>query len=155
MQFNKSMKAQLGNWGGERAALERLGVVFTFISDVANGSRVRGHGRHRLRQWRVSPMCDLPYDGALAGRRQHWGYIGSTANPSGMVSTDTTRLDSWWFEQARAKNKLFIRAGRRSTLPVTRLAVEILKSIRPAPTRLDIERMRQIKQAAGAGTAEA
>ncbi len=28
------------------------------------------------------------------------------------MSADTTRLDSWWFEQALAKNKLFIRAGQ-------------------------------------------
>jgi hypothetical protein len=39
-------------------------------------------------------------------------YIGSSANPSSLVSANTTRLDSWWFEQALLNNKLYVRAGQ-------------------------------------------
>jgi carbohydrate-selective porin OprB len=39
-------------------------------------------------------------------------YIGSSANPSSLVSANTTRLDSWWFEQALLNNKLYVRLGQ-------------------------------------------
>ena len=39
-------------------------------------------------------------------------YLGSIANPSSLVSADTTRLDSWWFQEALANNKVFIRVGQ-------------------------------------------
>jgi porin len=39
-------------------------------------------------------------------------YIGSIANPSSLVSANTARLDSWWFEQSFANDKLVLRAGQ-------------------------------------------
>lgn len=39
-------------------------------------------------------------------------YIGAIANPSSNASFNLTRLDSWWFEQAIAHDKVFIRAGQ-------------------------------------------
>lgn len=111
-----------GDWGGERSALARRGIVFTFVSvndllldtrsDLANWSRVRGtldidFGKAELVRGLTFHMTALWQSGGNMG-----GYIGSIANPSSLVSADTTRLDSWWFEQALANNKLFIRAGQ-------------------------------------------
>lgn len=112
----------LGNWGGERTALERSGIVFNFISvndllvdtrsDVANWSRVRGtldvdFGKADLVQGLTFHITALWQAGGNMGTD-----IGSIANPSSLVSADTTRLDSWWFQQALANNKVFIRAGQ-------------------------------------------
>ena len=111
-----------GNWGGERAALERNGIVFNFLSvndllldtrsDVANWSRVRGtldidFGKAELVQGLTFHITALWQGGGNMG-----GYIGSIANPSSLVSAATTRLDSWWFQQALAHNKVFLRAGQ-------------------------------------------
>jgi porin len=38
--------------------------------------------------------------------------IGTLANPSGLVSAHTTRLDSFWVQQALLHNRLFIRVGQ-------------------------------------------
>src|SRR5580658_10242216 len=112
----------LGDWGGERSALDRSGIVFNFISvndllvdtrsDVANWSRVRGtldidFGKAELVQGLTFHITALWQAGGNMGT-----YIGSIANPSSLVSADTARLDSWWFQQALAHNKVFIRAGQ-------------------------------------------
>jgi carbohydrate-selective porin OprB len=112
----------LGNWGGERTALERTGIVFNMISvndfladtrgDEANWSRVRetldiDFGKAELVQGLTFHITALWQGGGNMG-----GDIGSIANPSSLVSADTTRLDSWWFQQAFAHNKVFIRAGQ-------------------------------------------
>jgi porin len=112
----------LGDWGGERTKLANEGVVFNVISvndflvdtrsDVANWSRVRGtldidFGKAELVQGLKFHITALWQTGGNMG-----SYIGSIANPSSLVSADTTRLDSWWFEQSLANNKLFIRGGQ-------------------------------------------
>lgn len=112
----------LGDWGGKRTALERSGIVFNFISvndfledtrsDVANWSRVRGtldidFGKAELVQGLTFHITALWQAGGNMGTD-----IGSIANPSSLVSADTTRLDSWWFQQALANNKVFIRVGQ-------------------------------------------
>jgi carbohydrate-selective porin OprB len=112
----------LGDWGGERTALERSGIVFNVVSvndfladtrsDVANWGRVRGtldidFGKAELVQGLTFHITALWQSGGNMGT-----YIGSIANPSSLVSADTTRLDSWWFQQALAHNKVFIRAGQ-------------------------------------------
>ena len=38
--------------------------------------------------------------------------IGTLANPSGLVSAHTTRLDSFWLQQAFFHNRLFIKVGQ-------------------------------------------
>jgi carbohydrate-selective porin OprB len=111
-----------GDWGGERTALERNGIVFNFLSvndllldsrsDVANWSRVRGtldvdFGKAELVQGLTFHITALWQGGGNLG-----GYIGSIANPSSLVSANTTRLDSWWFQQALAHNKVFVRLGQ-------------------------------------------
>ena len=112
----------LGDWGGVRTKLENLGVTFNFISvndllvdtrsDLANWSRVRGtvdvdFGKADLVQGLTFHMTALWQAGGNMGT-----YIGSVANPSSLVSADTIRLDSWWFEKALASDKLFLRAGQ-------------------------------------------
>ena len=39
-------------------------------------------------------------------------YLGSIANPSGLVSARTERLDSWWFEEAMFRKKVKLRFGQ-------------------------------------------
>jgi len=110
----------LGDWGGKRTALERSGIVFNFVSvndfledtrsDVANWSRVRGtldvdFGKADLVQGLSFHITALWQTGGNLG-----AYIGSIANPSGLVSADTTRLDSWWF-QHRARGGAIARIG--------------------------------------------
>ena len=112
----------LGDWGGERSKLANDGIVFNIISvndllvdtrsDVANWSRVRGTmdidlGKADLVQGLKFHITALWQAGGNMGT-----YIGSIANPSSLVSADTFRLDSWWFEQALAHKKLFIRGGQ-------------------------------------------
>jgi porin len=111
-----------GDWGGERTSLANRGITFNFISvndllldtnkDLANWSRVRGtvdvdFGKADLAPGLTFHMTALWQAGGNLGT-----YIGSIANPSSLVSADTIRLDSWWFEKALANNKLFIRAGQ-------------------------------------------
>jgi porin len=111
-----------GDWGGERTKLENMGIKFSFLSvndflvdgkgSDANWSRVRGtmdidFGRLELVQGLTFHITALWQGGGNMGT-----YIGSIANPSSLVSADTTRLDSWWFEQALLDNKLFVRLGQ-------------------------------------------
>jgi porin len=42
--------------------------------------------------------------------------IGTIANPSGLVSAHTTRLDSFWLQQAFLHNHLFVKAGQLAGL---------------------------------------
>src|SRR5580658_1120773 len=111
-----------GDWGGERTALENAGITFSFISvndflldtrsTAANWSRVRGtldvdFGKLELVQGLTFHITGLWQGGGNMG-----SYIGSIANPSSLVSANTTRLDSWWFEQSLLQGKLFVRAGQ-------------------------------------------
>ena len=111
-----------GDWGGARTKFENMGIKFSFLSvndllvdgkgSEANWSRVRGtmdidFGRLELVQGLTCHITALWQAGGNMGT-----YIGSIANPSSLVSADTTRLDSWWFEQALLNNKLFVRLGQ-------------------------------------------
>ena len=111
-----------GDWGGARTKLENMGIKFSLLSvndllvdgkgSEANWSRVRGtmdidFGRLELVQGLTFHITALWQAGGNMGT-----YIGSIANPSSLVSADTTRLDSWWFEQALLNNKLFVRLGQ-------------------------------------------
>ena len=111
-----------GDWGGERTRLADEGLTFSFISvndflvnqrgGDANWSRVRGtadydFGKADLVQGLTFHITALWQNGGNMG-----AYIGSSANPSSLVSANTTRLDSWWFEQALLNDKLYIRLGQ-------------------------------------------
>lgn len=111
-----------GDWGGERTKLANKGVTFSFLSvndfllngqgDSANWSRVRGTIDIDFGQSELVPGLKFHITALWQGGGNMGTYIGSIANPSSLVSPNTTRLDSWWFEQAFANSKLFIRLGQ-------------------------------------------
>lgn len=110
-----------GGWGGERTKLERQGITFTFQSvndfllnsdgDAANWSRVRGTLDIDFDKTEFVPGLKFHITGLWQGGGNMGAYIGSIANPS-LVSANTARLDSWWFEQSLAHNSLSIRLGQ-------------------------------------------
>jgi porin len=111
-----------GDWGGQRTALERAGVVFNFISvndfmvdtrsDVANWSRVRATLDVDFDKLDLVHGLKFHITALWQGGGNMGTYLGSIANPSSLVSADTTRLDSWWFEESVADDKLVFRAGQ-------------------------------------------
>jgi porin len=111
-----------GDWGGTRTKLENMGIKFTILSvndalvdtksDFANWSRVRGTMDVDFGQLELVPGLKFHITALWQAGGNLGGYIGSIANPSSLVSADTTRLDSWWFEQALLNNKLVLRAGQ-------------------------------------------
>jgi carbohydrate-selective porin OprB len=111
-----------GAWNGERTRLEHLGITFSFLSvndfladgkgDDANWSRVRGTMDVDFGKAELFPGLRFHVTGLWQGGGNMGAYIGSIANPSSLVSADTARLDSWWFEQALANDKLFVRVGQ-------------------------------------------
>ena len=111
-----------GDWGGERTKLANLGLTFSFISvndflvdqkgSDANWSRVRGTADFDFGKAELMPGLKFHITGLWQGGGNLGAYIGSSANPSSLVSANTTRLDSWWFEQALLSNKLIVRAGQ-------------------------------------------
>ena len=111
-----------GDWGGERTRLANLGLIFNFISvndflvndrgRDANWSRVRGTADFDFGKAELVPGLTFHITGLWQGGGNMGDYLGSSANPSSLVSANTTRLDSWWFEQALLNNKLYIRLGQ-------------------------------------------
>jgi carbohydrate-selective porin OprB len=119
-----------GEWGGKRSAFEERGVRFDifYIADLqANPS---GGLQHARAGWeRIRGTVDIDFDqfAPWRGLRFHatglWqtgadlgAKIGSLANPSDLVSSHTTRLDSFWIEQQFAGNRLRLRAGQLAGL---------------------------------------
>ena len=111
-----------GDWGGERTRLANVGVVLNviYVNDLladtqgtlANWSRVRGtldvdFGKAALVQGLTFHITAMWQAGGNLGL-----YLGTIANPSSNASFNLLRLDSWWFEQALANNKVFVRAGQ-------------------------------------------
>ena len=121
-----TQKYLFGDWGGERSALAAKGVTFDFfyVSDLqANPSggleqTQAGWGRIRgtvdIDFARLAEINGLTFH--ATGLWQFGGNlgadIGTIANPSGLVSAHTTRLDSFWLQQAFFSNKLFVKAGQ-------------------------------------------
>ena len=111
-----------GDWGGARTKFERQGIAFTFQSvndflrdthrGAANWSRVRGTLDIDFGKTKLAPGLSFHITGLWQGGGNLGAYMGSIANPSSLVSANTARLDSWWFEQSLAHNKLSIRLGQ-------------------------------------------
>jgi len=120
----------LGDWGGERSALAEKGITFDlfYITDLeanpSGGLRQTGAGWERFRG-----TVDINFDRMISwqGLSFHttglWqsggnlgGKIGTLANPSDLVSQHTTRLDSFWVQQAFLQNKIRVRAGQLAGL---------------------------------------
>jgi carbohydrate-selective porin OprB len=119
-------KYLLGDWGGERTKLENQGVTFDLFY-VADFQANPVGGNSSAGVWnRVRGTVDIDF-AKLAGAKgltMHvtglWQggvnlgaqYLGSIANPSGLVSAHTTRLDSYWLQQVLFNGKLTLRGGQ-------------------------------------------
>jgi porin len=115
-----------GDWGGERTALASKGVTFDFfyVADL-QANPVGGLEQKAVGWGRIRGTMDVDF-GKLTdwnGLTFHvtglWQFggnlgadIGALANPTGLVSAHTTRLDSFWLQQALFHNRLFLRAGQ-------------------------------------------
>ena len=119
-----------GDWGGQRTALAEKGVTFDFfyVADL-QANPVGGLKQSEAGWGRIRGTMDIDF-----GRLTDWNgltfhvtglwqfggnlgaQIGTIANPSGLVSAHTTRLDSFWLQQAFFKNHLFVKAGQLAGL---------------------------------------
>lgn len=121
-----SLQYLLGDWGGERSKLEEHGVKFNFFYVADLLANPTGGLKQSEAGWgRIRGTVDMDL-GKLVGANgltfhatAVWQFgvnlgerIGSIANPSGLVSAHTTRLDSWWLQQALFHDKLFLKAGQ-------------------------------------------
>jgi uncharacterized membrane protein YoaK (UPF0700 family)/carbohydrate-selective porin OprB len=115
-----------GNWGGERTRLLERGVRFDFqyISDSLWDTK--SEQKERFASWnRFRGTVDIDF-GTLTGLHglffhatalwQGGGnlgaYLGLLASPSGLVSANTCRLDSWWFEKRWLDERISARVGQ-------------------------------------------
>ncbi len=116
----------LGEWGGVRTNLDERGVKFDFqyISDTL--WNVKSEQAERAAMWnRIRETVDIDF-GALVGRQglyfhvtglwQGGGnmgtYLGLLTGPSGLVSENTVRLDSWWIEKRWLDERIVARVGQ-------------------------------------------
>jgi RNA polymerase sigma-70 factor, ECF subfamily len=121
-----SRQYMLGDWGGERTRLAEKGVTFDFHYVADLEANPTGGQKQTQAGWgRIRGTIDMDL-GKLVGANGltfHatgvWQFgvnlgakIGTIANPSGLVSAHTTRLDSWWLQQALFHDKLFVRVGQ-------------------------------------------
>ena len=115
-----------GDWDGRRSELASRGITFDFFYVADLQANPVGGLRQTEAGWgRIRGTMDIDF-GKLTdwnGLTFHvtglWQFggnlgaeIGALANPSGLVSAHTTRLDSFWLQQAFLHNRLFIRAGQ-------------------------------------------
>jgi porin len=115
-----------GNWGGVRSALLERGVSFDlqYISD--NLANVVSDRDDRFVAWNrfrgtvdvdFGPLINAPdwyfHATAVWQAGGHLNtYLGLLTSPSGMSSSHTFRLDSWWIEKRSFEERLAIRAGQ-------------------------------------------
>jgi carbohydrate-selective porin OprB len=119
-----------GDWGGERSKLASKGVTFDFfyVADL-QANPVGGLEQTQVGWGRIRGTMDVDFgkftdwNGLtfhVTGLWQFGGNLGADigvlANPSGLVSAHTTRLDSFWLQQAFLHNHLFIKAGQMAGL---------------------------------------
>ena len=115
-----------GDWRGERTSLASKGITFDLVYVTDLEANPVGGLRQTQAGWgRIRGTMDVDF-GKLAdwnGLTFHvtglWQFggnlgadIGTLANPSGLVSAHTTRLDSFWLQQAFLHNRLFVRVGQ-------------------------------------------
>jgi porin len=116
----------LGDWGGVRPYLFERGVRFDFQYISDNLANVHSDRNDRFVSWdRVRGTVDIDF-GALIGQAGwyfhatalwqnggHLGtYLGLLTSPSGVSSSHTFRLDSWWLEKRWFDERLTIRLGQ-------------------------------------------
>ena len=115
-----------GDWGGARSSLFDRGVKFDFhyVSDslwnvesvrptvFVMWNRIRGTmdidlGMFKGNEGWYFHATNLWQAGGNLGE-----YLGLITGPSGLVSEDTFRLDSWWLEKRWFSDRLTIRGGQ-------------------------------------------
>ena len=115
-----------GDWNGERRRLSRRGVRIDlqYISDSL--WNLRSVQKDRLASWnRVRGTVDIDFSklthtpGLYFHITAPWqtggnlgGYLGTIAEPSGMASANSFRLDSWWFEKRVREDRVVFRLGQ-------------------------------------------
>jgi porin len=115
----------LGDWGGLRTRLVEQGVRFDFqyVSDTLWGFKSQQTPFAMWNRFRATVDIDF---GALAGF-DGWYFhatgltqgegnlgldLGLLTGPSGLVSANTTRLDSWWIEKRWLDDRIAVRVGQ-------------------------------------------
>jgi porin len=120
-------KYLFGDWGGVRTRLEeQKGVKFDFFYVADLLANPKG-GTEKESGWnRIRGTMDIDFNKLIGakgltfhvtglwqgGTNLGGDYLGSIANPSGLVSAHATRLDSFWLQQSLFGDKLTIRAGQ-------------------------------------------
>ena len=119
-----------GDFWGKRSSLAARGVTFDFffVADL-QANPVGGLKQTEAGWGRIRGTMDIDF-----GRLTDWNgltfhvtglwqfggnlgaQIGTIANPSGLVSAHTTRLDSFWLQQAFFHKHLFVKAGQLAGL---------------------------------------
>jgi carbohydrate-selective porin OprB len=121
-----NQKYLAGDWGGARTSLsEQKGVNFDFflMSDLlANpkGGNETAGGWHRVRGTmdvdfgKLAHIHGLSFHitGLWQGGANIGADLGSISNPSGLVSANAFRLDSFWFQQTMLHDKVTLQAGQ-------------------------------------------
>jgi porin len=115
----------LGDWDGMRTRLLERGVRFDFeyVSDTLWGFKGQQTPFASWNRFRATVDIDF---GALAGL-DGWYFhatglaqgggnlgldLGLLTGPSGLVSANTTRLDSWWIEKRWLDERIAVRVGQ-------------------------------------------
>ena len=115
----------LGDWGGMRTRLVDRGVQFDFqyVSDTLWGFKSQQTPFASWNRFRATVDIDF---GTLAGL-DGWYFhatglaqgggnlgldLGLLTGPSGLVSANTTRLDSWWIEKRWLDERIAVRVGQ-------------------------------------------
>ena len=115
----------LGDWGGLRTRLLEQGVRFDFqyVSDTLWGFKSQQTPFAMWNRFRATVDIDF---GTLAGL-DGWYFhatglaqgggnlgldLGLVTGPSGLVSANTTRLDSWWIEKRWLDDRVAVRVGQ-------------------------------------------
>ncbi len=115
-----------GEWDGKRQRLldRGLDIDLQYISDSL--WNVRSVQKERLASWnRVRGTVDIDFSklthtpGLFFHITAPWqtggnlgAYLGTIAQPSGMASANSFRLDSWWFEERVSKERIVFRLGQ-------------------------------------------
>jgi porin len=115
-----------GDWDGKRSELASRGITFDFFYVADLQANPVGGIRQSEAGWgRIRGTVDIDFgkltdwNGLAFHATGLWQFggnlgadIGTLANPSGLVSAHTTRLDSFWLQQGFLHNRLFVRVGQ-------------------------------------------
>ena len=115
-----------GEWGGSRQSLLERGVDIDlqYLSDslwnvrspqkerLASWNRVRGTVDFDFSRLTQTPGLTFHITGVWQGGGNLGTYLGTVAEPSGMASANTFRLDSYWLEKRWTNERVAFRLGQ-------------------------------------------